>query len=577
MKRTKSLVASLVAIVICFAMLLGTTHAWFTDSVINTNTIIKSGNIDVELWHAPNGALEYEEVNGTTKLFRSADDKDIIWEPGASVTEAFKVKNAGSLALKYEFRVRALAKTETADGRTLADILTLSVSTADGETSAVFGNGYKVEDMLFANTEDDYVITISWDKTNPDNNYYNVKDGLKIYLGIELVATQVSYEYDGSDNGFDDEADYPTTSNVIDVTSEATEEKTLATKGENAVQVTLPAQLLNSLDESVESVALFHTEPIINQEDDSVTFEHIELVNQNGDIIDLSNNDVEFKVVLPALSQFAGKPVKIYHDGGDQAVAMAIADADGVITYNVKHLCEVKVELNTINSNEELAKKIAEGVTDLYLGSGIYIIPDEAQGKTLSFIGNGDTIIATQHDGSYEGCDYSLEGATVTFKDITINTNSTTYTGYARLKATYENCTINGTYTLYDNSTFNGCTFNVSGDVYSIWTWGATNATFNKCTFNTDGKAILLYGGANTTLTVDNCTFNDNGGLEDLKAAIEVGNDYGVAKTLIVNKTIVNGYEINDKGINTGTTLWGNKNAMGKDLLNVIVDGVDVY
>ena len=46
---------------------------------------------------------------------------------------------------------------------------------------------------------------------------------------------------------------------------------------------------------------------------------------------------------------------------------------------------------------------------------------------------------------------------------------------------------------------------------------------------------------------------------------------------LIVNNTVVNGYEINDKGINTGSTLWGNKNSMGTDKLNVVIDGVDVY
>ena len=46
---------------------------------------------------------------------------------------------------------------------------------------------------------------------------------------------------------------------------------------------------------------------------------------------------------------------------------------------------------------------------------------------------------------------------------------------------------------------------------------------------------------------------------------------------LYVNETVVNGYEINDKGINTGTTLWANKNSMPQDKLNVVVDGVDVY
>ena len=61
------------------------------------------------------------------------------------------------------------------------------------------------------------------------------------------------------------------------------------------------------------------------------------------------------------------------------------------------------------------------------------------------------------------------------------------------------------------------------------------------------------------------------------KAAIEIGDDYGSSYVLIVNNTVVNGYEINDKGIDTGTTLWANKNSMGKDKLSVTVDGVKVY
>ena len=44
-----------------------------------------------------------------------------------------------------------------------------------------------------------------------------------------------------------------------------------------------------------------------------------------------------------------------------------------------------------------------------------------------------------------------------------------------------------------------------------------------------------------------------------------------------VISVFTNGYEINDKGINTGSTLWANKNSMGTDKLNVVVDGVDVY
>lgn len=229
------------------------------------------------------------------------------------------------------------------------------------------------------------------------------------------------------------------------------------------------------------------------------------------------------------------------------------------------------------NSNASLDSAITSGAETIYLGEGNFVIPDSAQGKTLTIKGNGNTVIANQNDGSYEGCDYSLDGATVTFEGVVINTDGHTYAGYARLNATYNNCTFNGTYTLYGNSVFNNCTFNISGDLYNIWTWGAPTATFNNCTFNSDGKALLLYGQANTILTLNDCTFNDNGGLSDLKAAIEIGNDYNKSYQLIVNNTVVNGYEINDKGINTGTTLWANKNSMGKDKLNVVVDGVDVY
>ena len=212
------------------------------------------------------------------------------------------------------------------------------------------------------------------------------------------------------------------------------------------------------------------------------------------------------------------------------------------------------------------------------LTSGEYTLTNITQGKNLTIVGHGDVVINVVKIGTGgENADFTLDGSNVTFKNITFKTNSSTYIGYARLNATYYDCKFDGTYTLYGNSEFNDCTFNVSGDVYNVWTWGAPSATFNGCTFNSDGKALLLYGQANTQLTVNGCTFNDNGALPDLKAAIEIGNDYNKSYTLTVNSTVVNGYEINDKGINTNTTLWANKNSMSQEVLNVVVDGVDVY
>ena len=238
------------------------------------------------------------------------------------------------------------------------------------------------------------------------------------------------------------------------------------------------------------------------------------------------------------------------------------------------------------SSNEGITNAISDGATTINLIQGNYVIPSSAQGKTLTIIGTGtpeDVKVAVTKVGSGgENCDYGLDGSTVTFESITITTNSSTYIGYARCNGTYKNCVINGTYTLYGDSKFERCTFNVSGDVYNIWTWGAKNMEFDRCTFNSDGKALLLYQeGSNTVnLTVKSCIFDDKGGLTSKKAAIEIGDaPYGATSTynVTVSGTTVNGYEINDEGINTGTTLWGNKNSMPAERLNVTIDGVNVY
>lgn len=237
------------------------------------------------------------------------------------------------------------------------------------------------------------------------------------------------------------------------------------------------------------------------------------------------------------------------------------------------------------SSNKGITNAISDGAKTINLKEGNYVIPSSAKGKTLKFIGTGtpeDVKVAVTKVGSGENCDYGLDGSTVTFEGITITTNSSTYIGYARCKGTYKNCVINGTYTLYGDSKFERCTFNVSGDVYNIWTWGAKKIEFDRCKFNSDGKALLLYQEETNTvnLTVNSCIFNDNGGLTSKKAAIEIGDaPNGATPTynVTVSGTIVNGYEINNEGINTGTTLWGNKNSMPNDRLNVTVDGVNVY
>ena len=240
-----------------------------------------------------------------------------------------------------------------------------------------------------------------------------------------------------------------------------------------------------------------------------------------------------------------------------------------------------------VDTPEELDAALSAGNSTIYLTKGEYVIPATAKGKTVTFIGAGkpeDVKVAVTKVGEGgENCDFGLDGSNATFEGITITTNSSTYIGYARCNGTYKNCIIDGTYTLYGESTFENCVFNVSGNVYNIWTWGAKEIKFTGCTFNSDGKALLLYreAGGTVNLTVTDCTFNDKGGLVDaMKAAIEIGDSPFEDKptyNVTVSNTTVNGYAINDEGESTGTNIWGNKNSMPDDRLNVTINGTVVY
>ena len=227
-----------------------------------------------------------------------------------------------------------------------------------------------------------------------------------------------------------------------------------------------------------------------------------------------------------------------------------------------------------VTSNEQLAAAAIADNAIIYLTKGEYTIPSSAKGKNLTFVGTGDaanTIIECKNDG-YD----NLNGSTVTFENLTIETDNETYRGFIHVSgATYKNCIIKNQLTLYsdgDPLLFDNCTFNASGNNYNVWTWG-TSATFNDCTFDCDGKAMLVYGGGTSEVTFTNCIFNDLGG-QNGKAAIETGNDYDATYTININKCTVNGFDVNSV---SGSNVWGNKDSMTADKLNVIIDNVDVY
>ena len=98
-KSTKrALLTSALALLMCVAMLIGATFAWFTDTASTGINKIQAGNLDVKLLYKKGDMEAFKEATEETKLF----DDAIQWEPGHTEVVYLKVKNAGSLALKYK-------------------------------------------------------------------------------------------------------------------------------------------------------------------------------------------------------------------------------------------------------------------------------------------------------------------------------------------------------------------------------------------------------------------------------------------------------------------------------------------
>ena len=106
-KTTKrALLSSVMALILCFAMLLGTTFAWFTDSVTSAGNKIMSGTLKVDLELLDKASGKWNSIKeDQTALFNYEN-----WEPGYTEVKMLKVENEGTLALKWKAKFISAGK-----------------------------------------------------------------------------------------------------------------------------------------------------------------------------------------------------------------------------------------------------------------------------------------------------------------------------------------------------------------------------------------------------------------------------------------------------------------------------------
>lgn len=213
----KTLKSSGLALLVCVVMLLGTTFAWFTDTITNSGNKIEAGTLKIglQVWNTENKA--YEDV-GKKALF--SHDK---WEPGYTDVKAIKIVNNGSLALKYQIDFKSDSLTE--DGRKLANVIevyykeqanaenggmptNLTGFTKSGTLAAFLDNQQSaVTGALNENGNADYVMIALHMPESAGNEYQKLKTG---YFDILIRATQNTYEQDGfGSDQYDKNAELP--------------------------------------------------------------------------------------------------------------------------------------------------------------------------------------------------------------------------------------------------------------------------------------------------------------------------------------------------------------------------------
>ena len=212
-KTRKALLMSVLSMVLCVAMLVGMTFAWFTDTASTGVNKIVAGNLDVDIQDAAGNSLD-----GKTLSWQKAtghENEEVLWEPGASYNlESFKIVNEGNLALKYKVAITGMA----GDAKLLEAIdFTITKGTAEPQNLENF-EGMLIPtsgttEIAGADKGETALYTIKGTMKKEANNDYQ---GLSIDgIGITVYATQMQYESDSNGNTYDQEATYPV-ANVSD-------------------------------------------------------------------------------------------------------------------------------------------------------------------------------------------------------------------------------------------------------------------------------------------------------------------------------------------------------------------------
>ena len=501
-KTTKrAIIASVMAMILCFAMFVGTTYAWFTDSVTSTGNKVVAGTLKVDLELKSHDDNSYNSIKDTQAPIFYYDN----WEPGYIDSQILKIENEGSLALKWyakfvsDYELSALANVidvyvyESATdfafpGRdltgytkvgTVKEFVNTIETTTKGTLAPKAANYTELTDTsVYAGMPSEMYLGIALKMQETAGNEYQ---GMSLCgdFDILILATQETAEIDTIDNQYDAGAEFDefvvrnvsTEAQLADVLSDTTKESPVVVNLKSDVTINTAINVvgdvtINMAQSTMEAATATVNRPFVVTSDSSLTINNMA-------------NDDDIVVGAYGLAKLSGATnAKLTLNGGNY-----VANTDNGSLISAQSNCSnVDITLNNVNYTD-----LADD------GHALFIKTPNVANLTV----NGGTYTAQL------GFTYSATGL-ASFNGVTVVTNG------------------NSALAQYGQATFENSTF-ISGDSVvpgqgtpgaGVWVGYGANVKVINCDFQGTAPYAggLLPGSLDPDgfLTVTDCTGNDN-------------------------------------------------------------------
>ena len=506
----RALLTSVMALVMCVVMLVGTTFAWFTDTASTGVNKIQAGNLDIQLLMRTTderGNTYYKNIGdshdvifgGENSLVAQNNNQNTLWEPGKTQVAYLAVRNAGNLALKYniilnvkdegligalDYAIVPQSKL-SGENQTCTDTIASWVD-AKERTGAESGkltagtftaapNGCLDEiahDKTKTNETEYFALVVHMDE-NAGNTYMNKS----VTIDMKVVATQAAAESDSFDNQYDKDAPLD-----FEPVATADELKAAAAAGKN-VQLTQDVTLT-----------------------DALTFNNAVTIDLNGKTLTTDLNRNGYSLVTKGNATIVNGTYK------------GTGSARGIGAYGNLNMRNVTVDVSGLVGVACSAADSQYTIEDSTIKGG-YALCNFSNKATINVSNStleGKTV-GLYHNGSNSGLNLTVTGTKINAGNngtdatgvyISGSTATTTAGGYQ--KASFTDCTIKGNAAVevkYTDLTLNNCTV--------IATVDSANASYtqNNNGSTTNGFAVVSTDNAtNNTMPKPEGTITINGG-----------------------------------------------------------------